>query len=418
MKAINNTTPVLILSCRIGGLSIMRSLGSLGVAVYGIDAKKSSPALKSKYCTAWFLKEYDRNNEHDYLDYIINIANNEIINKSDKKIILIPTSDELSIFAAKYIEELSPYFIYPGNSAALMDDLADKRKMFGIATKHNVPVPHTSFPQNVNDVAETADKIMFPVMLKAIDGQVMHARYGKKMVIVSNKEELIENYKSLEDPVTPNTMIQELIPGDDDQVYIYNGYFNKDSDALISFTGHKIRQFPVHVGCASLGECRWHQRVADKTRALMKAVGYQGILDIGYRLDPRDNKYKVLDINPRVGQAFRLFLAENGMDVIRSLYLDLTGQPQQESKPREGRRWLIEDYDIVSSLNYYKEGSLGFFEWLRSYRGVEEAAWFSWKDPKPFLVVATRFTKKALFWIYKTIISSIPFVNKTLKAHN
>ena len=150
----------------------------------------------------------------------------------------------------------------------------------------------------------------------------------------------------------------------------------------------------------------------------MKGVGYQGILDIGYRLDPRDNKYKVLDINPRVGQAFRLFLAENGMDVIRSLYLDLTGQQQQESKPREGRRWLIEDYDIVSSHRYYKEGSLGFFEWVRSFKGVEEAAWFSWSDPKPFMIVAIRFTIKGLYWIYKSIVSKIPIINKLLKANS
>lgn len=399
MKPINTETPVLILSCRIGGLSIMRSLGSLGVDVYGIDAEKSSPALRSKYCKAYFIKEYDRNNEKDYLHYVLNIAINEI----GRKAILIPTSDELTIFAAKYIEQLSPHFMYPDNTADLMDSLADKRRMFGIATQHNVPTPHTSFPQNLDEVIETADKVMFPVMLKAIDGAVMHARTGKKMVIVSSKEELVENYKQLEDPVTPNTMIQELIPGDDDQVYIYNGYFNKNSDALISFTGHKVRQFPIHVGCASLGECRWHQRVADKTRALMKAVGYKGILDIGYRLDPRDGRYKVLDINPRVGQAFRLFLAENGMDVIRSLYLDFTGQPQQESKPREGRRWLIEDYDMVSSLNYFKEGSLGFVEWIKSFRGVQEAAWFSWKDPLPFLVMFYRFTKKALLWILKLI---------------
>jgi predicted ATP-grasp superfamily ATP-dependent carboligase len=150
----------------------------------------------------------------------------------------------------------------------------------------------------------------------------------------------------------------------------------------------------------------------------MKGVGYKGILDIGYRLDPRDNKYKVLDINPRVGQAFRLFLANNGMDVIRSLYLDLTGQEQQKSEPREGRRWLIEDYDIISSHRYYKEGSLGFIEWIRSFRRVEEAAWFSWKDPKPFLVIAARFIKKALYWIYKKIVSNIPLANKTIKARD
>ena len=98
-----------------------------------------------------------------------------------------------------------------------------------------------------------------------------------------------------------------------------------------------MRQFPIHIGAASLGECKWNEDVADITINFMKKIGYRGILDIGYRLDPRDGRYKVLDVNPRVGQSFRLFLAKNGMDVVRTLYLDLTGQEiMYPIIPREG----------------------------------------------------------------------------------
>ena len=312
---------------------------------------------------------------------------------------MIPTSDELVEFVAEYREQLKEYFYFPDIPGDLVRNLADKKEMFELAMKYGVPTPHTIFPQNLDDVENMSSNIQFPIMLKAIDGGKLYNRTGKKMEICSTKEQLIEKFKKLDDPSEPNLMIQELIPGEDDQVFIFNGYFNNESNALISFTGHKIRQFPVHVGCASLGECRWNQIVADQTIDLMKKIKYRGILDIGYRFDPRDGKYKVLDINPRVGQAFRLFLADNGMDVIRSLYLDLTGQSQPESKPREGRRWLIEDYDLVSAHKYYKEGTLGFNEWVRSFKNVEEMAWFSIKDPKPFLVIVYRFIIKMLAYV-------------------
>ena len=110
------------------------------------------------------------------------------------------------------------------------------------------------------------------------------------MEIVDTPRALIDAYRRLEDPEAPNLMIQELIPGADDQVYIFNGYFNAQSDCLVGFTGYKVRQFPVHVGCASLGECRWVETVAATTVNFMKAIGYRGILDIGYRLDPRDGR--------------------------------------------------------------------------------------------------------------------------------
>jgi predicted ATP-grasp superfamily ATP-dependent carboligase len=131
--------------------------------------------------------------------------------------------------------------------------------------------------------------------------------------------------------------------------------------------------------------------VAELTMRFMKAVGYKGVLDIGYRLDPRDGRYKVLDVNPRIGQAFRIFVGRDNEDVCRDLYLDLTGQPLQKSEPREGRRWLIEDFDIVSSWEYRGEGTLTLGGWLKSFRGLEECAWWWWRDPMPFLVTMATF---------------------------
>jgi predicted ATP-grasp superfamily ATP-dependent carboligase len=126
----------------------------------------------------------------------------------------------------------------------------------------------------------------------------------------------------------------------------------------------------------------------------MKALGYSGILDIGYRLDPRDGEYKVLDVNPRIGQAFRIFVGKQNEDVARDMYLDLTGQPVERSEPREGRRWVIEDYDLISSNDYRLEGTLTFGAWLRSFRDLEECAWWWWRDPVPFLMTMGTFVRR------------------------
>lgn len=395
-------TPVLVLGCNIGALAIFRTLGSLGVPVYGVEDNSKNIVLRSKYLKKHFIKKFDPENPVDYLECL-----QEISAQIGEKAILIPTSDELSVFAAEYSSSLIENYIFPVNSAELLDQLADKRKMFQLALDNSIPTPHIICPQNLDDVNAALSELSFPLMLKAIDGKRLQERTGKKMVIVENEDQLIENYKKLEDFDHPNLMLQEMIPGDDTEVYIFNGYFNADSDCLAAFTGHKIRQFPIHIGCASLGECRWHVRVAEKTQRLMKAVGYKGILDIGYRLDPRDNKYKVLDINPRVGQAFRIFVAENNMDVIRSLYLDLTEQSQPEIRPVEGRRWIIEDYDLISTDKYFSEKSLTLKQWFSSLSGIQEGAWFSWKDPVPFIYKLALFSKKILKAIWKRCIKSL-----------
>jgi D-aspartate ligase len=387
------TTPVVVVVGQLGGLAIMRSLGALGIALYCVDGDPNAPALRSRYCREPVVLAFDEATPKPYLDGLLALGR-----RIGRRAILIPTSDETTQFVADHRDALREQYLFQDNSPELIRSLASKREMFGLATQHGVPTPQTMFPKNVSDVEQYAATGRFPVMLKGIYGNRLAARTRKKMVIVNSAAELLAEYREMEDPDAPNLMLQEYIPGGDDQVYIFNGYFNRDSDCLVGFTGYKIRQFPIHVGCASLGECRWNETVADLTTRFMKAVGYKGILDIGYRLDARDGQYKVLDINPRVGQAFRLFVAENNHDVARALYRDFTNQPQPAIVRREGRRWMIEDYDLISSLHYYQEGSLRPLEWLRSFGGVEERAWFSWKDPAPFLVMSRRLSSRLFKW--------------------
>ncbi len=399
MKINNADTPVVVLTSRIGAVTIMRSLGQYGVNIYATDADASSPALTSKYCKKKYIKKYDESKPEEYLEFVLNIGK-----ELGKKALLIQTSDTMAVFIAEYAGKLREYFIFPNNSADLIKRIISKEGMYSIALENDVPTPLTLFPKNLDAVVEYCKDGKFPLMLKGIYGDKLQARTGKKMVIVNNAEELLENYKWLEDPDEPNLMLQEYIPGGDDQVFIFNGYFDADSECLAAFTGYKVRQYPIHVGAASLGECKWNQDVADLTIKFMKDISYTGILDIGYRLDPRDGKYKVLDINPRVGQAFRIFVAENGMDVIRSQYMDLTNQRNTDPViPDEGRRWMIEDYDVISSIHYFLEGSLKFGEWFKSFKRCKEGAWFSWRDPVPFLMILLGFGKKIIYWILKKL---------------
>jgi D-aspartate ligase len=112
---------------------------------------------------------------------------------------------------------------------------------------------------------------------------------------------------------------------------------------------------------------------------------------MGYRYDARDGQYKLLDVNPRIGATFRLFVGTNGIDVARALYLDLTGQQVEMAGVQKGRKWLVENHDTISSLRYLRDGRLTLTDWLQSFRGVKEGAWFALDDPLPFAVMCLRF---------------------------
>ncbi len=386
----DTSTPVVVVNAKLATLGIMRSLGPLGVKVYAVDNTHNMSAFKSKYCSGAFVFSDMYDSPENFVTALRHVAK-----EVGGRPILVATSDETVELVAENNRELASLYIFHQTPPDVIKDLTSKARMYYLAKTHDVPVPETEFPVDIEDVMAYADRAKFPVMLKGIYGNRLMERTGLKMYIARDRDDLIETFKRINEPGRPNLMLQEYIPGDDDQVYIFNGYFNADSECLASFTGRKIRQFPVHTGCASMGACEWNSVVAEQTELLMKKIGYKGILDIGYRYDSRDWKYKVLDINPRIGQAFRLFVADNGLDVMRAMYLDMTGQSIPETIQREGRRWIIEDFDIISTYHYYQEGSLSFPEWFRSFRGLEEGAWFCSKDLRPFLHMLNEIARRA-----------------------
>ena len=387
LDGIETGTPVVVLSAQnYGTLGIIRSLGRLGIPVYAVDADPRRAASYSKYLRGRFRFDMAGATADATVDYL-----REVGRKLGTRAVLIPTWDETALLASEAYDALSDRFLLPHQPENLAFELASKKEMHRLAKRDSIPTPDVTFPTDVEEVREFATRALFPVMLKGIDGNRLKRRTGRKMEIVTNPEDLVRLYAEMEDPADPNLMLQEYIPGGDDSIWMFNGYFDANSDCLASFTGRKLRQTPPYTGVTSLGVCLRNDAVEQMTQAWMKRLGYRGVLDIGYRYDARDGRYKVLDANPRIGATFRLFASKNGMDVARALYLDLTGQPVPVSELTEGRKWLVEGGDFDSFLQYRRDGKLTTRQWLASMSGVQESAYFARDDPRPFLRVCAQF---------------------------
>jgi len=159
----NVSTPVVVVNCKLGALAIMRSLGPLGVPLYGVDADPRSPAMLSRYCRERFLYGLDENRPMEFLDRL-----SEIGRRLKRPAILIPTSDETAQFVVDHAEPLSRQFIFPRNSPEMIARLVSKKGMYELALELGVPTPVTLFPQNLEDLKAFLPKIAFPVMLKGI----------------------------------------------------------------------------------------------------------------------------------------------------------------------------------------------------------------------------------------------------------
>jgi D-aspartate ligase len=393
----DTTLPVLVLQMQHhGALGVVRSLGRLGVPVYGVHRTHRPAASFSRYCRKVFVLDLETTSPQESVDSL-----KEIARDIGGMPLLMPTNDETALYVAENASQLQESFVFPINSAQVVWSLYNKKAMYYLAKKLSMPTPETVFPKCRKDVLEFCEKAHFPVMLKASDNIQTAHRAGKKMVIVRSPDELIGQYDVMENVSNPSLMIQEYIPGNDASVWMFNGYFDENSECLFGITAKKIHQTPVYTGMTALGICLPNPAIESATKVLVRALGYKGILDIGYRYDARDGSFKLLDANPRLGATFRLFVGDNGMDVTRAEYAHFTGKPVPASKICTGRKWILEDADLRSCVRYYKDGVLTLPEWLASYRGIEECAWYAPDDILPFLRICSSLSIKPFRKIFR-----------------
>jgi D-aspartate ligase len=369
---------VLLRTARHGGLGIARSLGRLGVPVYTVDNSRWTLASVSRYCRASITLDLDAEPAGQCLGSLLDFGR-----RLGRRPILIPTTDTAAIWVADHGEALRGTFRFPRQDAALVRTLCDKGRMQELARQCGVAVAQSVTPRSRDDVLRFLETASFPVMVKATDAERFRRRTGGTKFLTQTQTELLELYDRAADDGEPSFLFQEFIPGED---WMFDGYFDRESRYLFGVTGKKIRRFPVKTGVTSLGVCLHNETVEKITVEFMQAIGYRGILDIGYRRDSRNGTYRVLDVNPRIGCTFRLFTGSGGMDVARALYLNLTGRPVEASTAADGRKWIVEDFDLCSALRSLIEGELNPKDWLESLRGIDEAACFALDDPLPFLL--------------------------------
>jgi len=390
--AADNPVPVVILrSGHHGGLGIVRSLGRLGIPVYTVESTRWAPAFASRYCRGRFLMDLETESSEAAVGRLLQLAP-----KLGNRPILLPTTDQTCAWLAENARALRLDFRFPAQDAALVHTLCDKHRMQELARQHGLLVARSLLPRSMKEVVNFLAAAEFPVMVKETSGGRLRSRAGGTKFLVRSPRDLIDLYSKAGDPEQPNLIIQEFIPGED---WMFNGYFDANSRCLFGMTGRKIRRFPAKTGVTSLGVCVPNETVIQVTTDFMRAIGYKGILDIGFRRDHRDGQYKVLDVNPRIGCTFRLFAAGNGLDVARVLYLNLTGQPVPPAEFAAGRKWMVEDFDLFSGLRSWWAGALTCREWIGSLARVRETACFAADDPLPFIMIGLTDCCELFRWI-------------------
>ncbi|WP_326807778.1 ATP-grasp domain-containing protein [Streptomyces sp. NBC_01186] len=374
-----------------GGVGAIRSLGRLGVPMYAITEDRWTPAARSRYLREAFVwPTTGREPAERLLAGLLATAR-----RLGGPAVLIPTDEEAAVLIAEHQRELSAHFLFPPVPPKLPRRLASKQGLHELCTEHGIATPVSVSPRTYAEVEWFAARARFPMVAKNREAFVRRARPAVGGTTrVSSARELLAMARGWGD--SPGVLLQEYLPLEEAEDWIVHGYFSPESEPRALFTGVKVRSWPPHAGMTASARTVANPELAELTAGFVKRLGFTGVLDLDWRFDRRDGRYKLLDFNPRTGAQFRMFESESGVDVVRALHLDLTGRAVPGGVQREGRRYLVEHIDPAARLAYLYGRGRGYrTPHAPSHTRAQgtELAWAAADDPLPAAVLLVRLAR-------------------------
>lgn len=384
-------------SINIIALTLTRALGREGVNVVRVHPNRFDDSLSSRYCKAIEICPDLYESESDLTCFLT-----EIGSRYPGEKVLVPASDDCSLYIARNAEALGREYVLLNPSAETMESVKDKRRQYELATKIGVPIPETYFPGSVEELKGIAAGLKdYPYIIKPLEAQKWRLRQyanvssGRKAITVKNREELLDEFQRISADDS-NLMVQEIIGGKDEHLITFLGYCSAEHKPLAHCIRSKLRQSPVDFGyCTATVSC--HNDVVEQyARRLLRQSDYTGIVGIEFKFDPEINDYKLIEINTRPVNTTGISI-ECGVNLPVIAYRDAVGEMQEPTTDWEdGVIWLRLSQDFAAALELRRRGKLTMPQWFRSIRGRRVHALLAADDLRPFIQFYARYVQRQL----------------------
>lgn len=270
----------------------------------------------------------------EYLNEIASVYYN-----SYDSLILIGANDVYVNLIIDYQDELKDYFLFNYISKNLRDTLFYKKNFYDFCKQNGIDIPHTVYYNCANPGPIPTD-FDFPMVVKPSDV----VEYQEKGLHSINKLYFLDSQAELEYTINDivekgyenDLILQDFIPGDDTNMWdsVYYGDRNGKGQ-LITLAQVLLQERESYlVGAYTALVTRYNEAVMHKLATFLEDAGYTGFANFDLKLDPRDGRIKVFEVNIRQGRS--------------SSYIDFAGHNMAE--------YIVED------LIYHKEKPMTYLK--------------------------------------------------------
>ena len=373
-KTASRPEGAVVLGGALGSLGIARSLGRQGIPVC-LLANDHRPAKYSRYvrhAPDWPVLATP-SLEAEYLMWLAGRHGFE-------QWALFPGGDLEAEMIARNHAQLARRFRLTTPPWDVLRWAYDKRLIYWRAASLGIAQPRSWNPRSLKEAAEIPGP--FPMVLKPAVKSSVSALRKAKVWRVDSRAELLARYAEADAEMDGGeVLVQEYILASGKAQCSYAGLW-ANGRALVSMTAQCLRQYPTEFGCASYVRTIEEPEVEEIAGRYLAAIGYTGLVEVEFKRDPRDGRYKLLDVNPRTW-AWHSLGRRAGIDFPFLQWCELSGRGVDYQRARPGVAWVHMARDLAGSLQEMLRGRLTPAEYFRSLAGPLEFAAFATDDPIP-----------------------------------
>lgn len=367
----------------ITGYNTARALRDDSVFLWGLTADLKAIECTSKLWDQLYLAKPDAN---DVINKLVEIGRqyHDDYGK-DRKIALMISQDYIVRAVSSNRNNLAPYYNFVLPEHEIVELLLDKTYFQNWAEQQGYVLPRSYIVKSYEQMHEVLHEIKYPVIVKPSERSDVWDNKNRsiKGMRLNDSTQIIPYLHNLF-VVAKSYIIQEWIPGGDDQIYFCLFYFDRRGKEVCYFTARKLLQWPLQKGstsiCIGVKDEELHQYALE----ILSKSGLKGLGSLEVKRSSIDNRFYIIE--PTVGRNDLQsdIAVAAGLNISKIALLDILGLPNKFSSNVNRAIWINETTaprGIIAGIHFL----LIFRSFYHMFISRISFAIFSFHDPGPFL---------------------------------
>lgn len=242
-------------------------------------------------------------------------------------LLLVPCGDNYIKLLVRNQDKLRDLYRFECIGEELLMRLSMKESFYEVCTEYGFEFPKTDSCtyENYKDHKPAFD---FPMIIKPSNSVAYwNCRFPhkKKVFVAEDETEYRKILAAIYSSSYHDTLIlQEYIPGEDAQMRVMNCYCGRDGKVKLISLGNALLEehTPEGIGSYAAIVNGYDKALSAQMKRFLEELGYVGFANFDMKLDPRDGKYKLFEMNLRQGRS-SYYVTAGGYNLARFLVDDV-----------------------------------------------------------------------------------------------